>query len=141
MIALLVAISPFFSVSEIALRVLIDKIMTRGRPKRILMNISTPLKHCGENQSFFHVGFDHREGTRLLADAINRMIGKQASYLMLYGTRGYVSQAREGRVYPADIQPVRFYGEIKTQRRSGRRQTWAAIRPENGNLSRRERYP
>ncbi|MFP2769887.1 substrate-binding domain-containing protein [Oceanisphaera sp. KMM 10153] len=83
-----------FTLNTLRHRVLIDKIMTRGRPKIILMNITTPLKHWGTNQPFFYVGFDHREGTRLLTDAINKMIGKQANYLMLYGTRGYVSQAR-----------------------------------------------
>ncbi|WP_188630170.1 substrate-binding domain-containing protein [Oceanisphaera marina] len=75
-------------------RVLIDKIMTRGRPKVILMNITTPLKHLGTRQPFFYVGFDHKEGTRLLTRAINKMTGKQVNYLMLYGIRGYVSHAR-----------------------------------------------
>ncbi|OIN13916.1 sugar ABC transporter substrate-binding protein [Oceanisphaera psychrotolerans] len=75
-------------------RVLIDKILARGRPKLILMNITTPLKYRGNKQPFFYVGFDHGEGTRLLTDAINKMTREQASYLMLYGTRGYVSQAR-----------------------------------------------
>ncbi|WP_298718623.1 substrate-binding domain-containing protein [uncultured Oceanisphaera sp.] len=83
-----------FTLNSLRHRVLIDKIMARGRPKLILMNITTPLKHWGKNQPFFYVGFDHREGTRLLTDAINKMTGKQANYLMLYGTRGYVSRAR-----------------------------------------------
>ncbi|GGB48229.1 hypothetical protein GCM10011502_21890 [Oceanisphaera marina] len=68
--------------------------MTRGRPKVILMNITTPLKHLGTRQPFFYVGFDHKEGTRLLTRAINKMTGKQVNYLMLYGIRGYVSHAR-----------------------------------------------
>lgn len=83
-----------FTLDSLRHRVLIDKIMARGRPKLILMNITTPLKHWGKSQPFFYVGFDHREGTRLLTEAINRMTGKQANYLMLYGTRGYVSRAR-----------------------------------------------
>ncbi|MBM7457237.1 autoinducer 2-binding protein LuxP [Oceanisphaera litoralis] len=83
-----------FTLNSMRHRVLIDKMMARGRPKLILMNITTPLKHWGKNQPFFYVGFDHQEGTRLLSDAINKMTGKQANYLMLYGTRGYVSQAR-----------------------------------------------
>ncbi|GHA16674.1 substrate-binding domain-containing protein [Oceanisphaera arctica] len=83
-----------FTLNSLRHRVLIDKIMARGRPKLILMNVTTPLKHWGKNQPFLYVGFDHAEGTRLLADAISKMTGKQANYLMLYGTRGYVSQAR-----------------------------------------------
>lgn len=74
--------------------ILLDKLMTRERPKIIVMNITTPLKHLEQKQPFLYVGFDHREGTRLLNNKIKEMMGNQASYLMLYGTRGYVSQAR-----------------------------------------------
>ncbi len=83
-----------FTLNSLRHRVLIDKIMARGRPKLILMNITTPLKHWGKKQPFFYAGFDHQEGTRLLTDALNKVTGPQANYLMLYGTRGYVSQAR-----------------------------------------------
>ena len=103
-------------------RVLIDKIMTRGRPKVILMNITTPLKHLGKKQPFFYVGFDHREGTRLLTDAINQMTGKQANYLMLYGTRGYVSQARGDEFIsltakqPGFIMRQAFYTDVSREK-------------------------
>lgn len=75
-------------------RILVEKLLARGHPKLILMNITTPLQSWGPNQPFFYVGFDHQEGTRLLTDAIGRLIGPSASYLMLYGTQGHVSQAR-----------------------------------------------
>lgn len=74
--------------------VLIDKLMTRDRPKIILMNITTPLKHLSNRQPFFYVGFDHRDGTRLLNNKIKELTNSQANYLMLYGTRGYISEAR-----------------------------------------------
>ena len=74
--------------------VLIDKLMTRDKPKIILMNITTPLKHLGNKQPFFYVGFDHAAGTRLLNNRIKELTAGQANYLMLYGTRGYISQAR-----------------------------------------------
>ena len=74
--------------------VLLDKLLTRQRPKVILMNITTPLKHLGTKQPFFYAGFDHRAGTSLLNERIKELTGSQAKYLMLYGTRGYVSQAR-----------------------------------------------
>ncbi|MBO1520266.1 substrate-binding domain-containing protein [Oceanisphaera sp. DM8] len=75
-------------------RVLIDKVITRNSPKLILMNVTTPLKNTGNQQPFFYVGFDHREGTRLLTDAINHMLDKKSNYLMLYGTHGYISESR-----------------------------------------------
>lgn len=74
--------------------VLLDKLMTRDRPKIILMNITTPLKHLKNQQPFFYVGFDHRIGTELLSNRLKELTNHQANYLMLYGTRGYISQAR-----------------------------------------------
>ncbi len=105
-------------------RVLIDKIMTRGRPKVILMNITTPLKHLGNKQPFFYVGFDHREGTRLLTNAISKMIGKQVNYLMLYGTRGYISHARGDEFIrltadqPGYVMRQAFYTDINREKAS-----------------------
>ncbi|MDP5293470.1 substrate-binding domain-containing protein [Oceanimonas sp. CHS3-5] len=83
-----------FTVNALRHRVLVEKIIARGHPKLILMNITTPLKSWAKRQPFFYVGFDHREGTRLLTETIARMTGARANYLMLYGTQGYVSQAR-----------------------------------------------
>lgn len=102
--------------------VLLDKLMTRARPKIILMNITTPLKHLEEKQPFFYVGFDHREGTRLLTNKIKEMTGGQASYLMLYGTRGYVSQARgdefiELNMHEPDMNMAQaFYTDVNPEK-------------------------
>ena len=74
--------------------VLLDKLMTRDRPKIILMNITTPLKSLKKRPPFLYVGFDHRVGTHLLNERIKKLTNSQANYLMLYGTRGYISQAR-----------------------------------------------
>ncbi|WP_019935698.1 substrate-binding domain-containing protein [Oceanimonas smirnovii] len=83
-----------FTLNALRHRVLVEKILARGHPKLILMNITTPLKHWQHNQPFFYVGFDHREGTRQLKEAIKKMLGSEANYLMLYGTRGYISEVR-----------------------------------------------
>ncbi|MGO5000377.1 substrate-binding domain-containing protein [Oceanisphaera sp. W20_SRM_FM3] len=74
--------------------VLLNKLMTRDRPKIILMNITTPLKDLKNRQPFLYVGFDHQAGTRLLNEKIKKITNSQANYLMLYGTRGYISTAR-----------------------------------------------
>lgn len=103
-------------------RVLIEKIMARGRPKLILQNITTPLKRWGSHQPFFYVGFDHSEGTRLLTEAIKKTTGGQASYLMLYGTQGYVSMARGDEFIrltsrqPGFIQRQAFYTDVNREK-------------------------
>ena len=103
-------------------RVLIEKIMVRGRPKLILQNITTPLKRWGTHQPFFYVGFDHGEGTRLLTEAIKETTGGQANYLMLYGTQGYVSMARGDEFIrltsklPGFIQRQAFYTDVNREK-------------------------
>ncbi|GAA3550520.1 substrate-binding domain-containing protein [Zobellella aerophila] len=102
-------------------QVLIEKIMARGRPKLILQNITTPLKRWDGRQPFFYVGFDHATGTRLLTEAITEMTGGQADYLMLYGTRGYISQARGDEfirltsTLPDFTQRQAFYTDINRE--------------------------
>lgn len=73
---------------------LISQIINNQKPKIILQNITTPLKEWGANQPFFYVGFDHLEGTKLLASHMQKRFDKEANYLMLYHNEGYVSQMR-----------------------------------------------
>ena len=102
--------------------VLLDKLMTRKRPKVILMNVTTPLKHLKNRQPFLYVGFDHRIGTNLLNDKIKEMTGGQANYLMLYGTRGYISQARGDEFIRLNINEVdmnlaqAFYTDVSKEK-------------------------
>ena len=73
---------------------LISQIINNQKPKIILQNITTPLIEWGDNQPFLYVGFDHLEGTKLLASHIKKQFGKDTNYLMLYHNEGYVSQMR-----------------------------------------------
>lgn len=75
-------------------RVLIEKLLARGRPKLILQNITTPLKHWQQHQPLLYVGFDHAQGTQQLAATLSQLASPPVHYLMLYGTRGHVSMAR-----------------------------------------------
>ncbi|MCC4264540.1 substrate-binding domain-containing protein [Oceanimonas baumannii] len=108
-----------FTLNALRHRVLVEKILARGHPKLILMNITTPLKHWAHNQPFFYVGFDHREGTRQLKQAINKMTGPTANYLMLYGTQGYVSEVRGDEFIqlnadmPGYVLSNAFYTDVK----------------------------
>ncbi|OQY59596.1 MAG: hypothetical protein B6245_05825 [Desulfobacteraceae bacterium 4572_88] len=48
-------------------RRVIERIITKGRPRLILQNITTPLWAWESKQPFLYVGFDHARGTELLA--------------------------------------------------------------------------
>lgn len=73
---------------------MISQIITKKKPKIILQNITTPLKEWGDNQPFMYVGFDHIEGTKLIAKYFAKNADKHSNYLMLYHNEGYVSQMR-----------------------------------------------
>ncbi len=73
----------------------IERLLVQGRPKLILLNITTPVQQWGRNQPFLYAGFDHQEGSQLLADA---MLADQDSQprnvSLLYRSPGYVSDMR-----------------------------------------------
>ncbi|HEY5717533.1 MAG TPA: hypothetical protein VIS52_03505, partial [Motiliproteus sp.] len=48
----------------------IERILARGRPKLILQNITTPLQEWHNTQPFLYTGFDHQQGTQLLAHTL-----------------------------------------------------------------------
>ncbi|OMH31657.1 substrate-binding domain-containing protein [Motiliproteus sp. MSK22-1] len=75
-------------------RSIVERIIAAGKPKLILQNITTPIKAWGEQQPFMYVGFDHVEGTRLLADWYQERLPKAENYALVYWARGYVSEAR-----------------------------------------------
>lgn len=77
-------------------RVMIERLIARGRPKVILQNITTPLRSWGENQPFLYVGFDHAAGSAMLADYLIKASGGRGDFALLYGPRGYVSAVRGG---------------------------------------------
>jgi autoinducer 2-binding protein LuxP len=84
----------FFTLNIDGHKKLISQIINQQKPKLILQNITTPLREWGENQPFMYVGFDHIEGTKLLAQYYKNKFPKGATYLMLYHNQGYVSQMR-----------------------------------------------
>lgn len=73
---------------------LIERLISKGRPKIILQNITTPLKEWHGKQPFMYVGFDHAEGTRLLSERLSHMLDYGTSYAVLFYSQGYVSQMR-----------------------------------------------
>ncbi|WP_458525623.1 substrate-binding domain-containing protein [Onishia taeanensis] len=75
---------------------MIERILAQRSTRLILQNITTPLAHWENAPPFLYVGFDHVQGTRLLAKRMFEMIDYQGEYLMLYFAQGYVSKMRGG---------------------------------------------
>lgn len=74
---------------------LLERIITLGRPKIILQNITTPLREWRGNQPLLYVGFSHRIGTTsYLAPEFLKRVGTEGSYGLLYFTKGFVSEQR-----------------------------------------------
>ncbi len=83
-----------YTLDTLKSRMMIERIIGRGKPKLILQNITTPIRDWQDKQPFLYVGFDHETGTRLLADYIMGQTRKPTDYAMIYRDEGYVSRAR-----------------------------------------------
>ena len=94
---------------------MIERLMSRGKPKLILQNITTPLQRWQTPRPFMYVGFDHTKGSELMAKKMIEEINQQGKYLMLYLSLGYVSQmrggtfVREAAKYPDVIEIGAYY--------------------------------
>ncbi|MCP4114745.1 MAG: substrate-binding domain-containing protein [Desulfobacteraceae bacterium] len=75
-------------------RWLIEQIITQKKPKIILQNITTPLRIWEGKQPFLYVGFDHIQGTLMLAEYLMKKNGNRGKYALLYFSEGYVSRMR-----------------------------------------------
>lgn len=83
-----------FTLETVRQRRLIEQVLAKGTPKLILQNITTPLASWQSHRPFLYVGFDHAQGTRLLAEWMLKKTNYQADYLMLYFSPGYISKMR-----------------------------------------------
>lgn len=75
-------------------RWLVEQIITQRKPKIILQNITTPLRIWEGKQPFLYVGFDHIQGTLMLAEYLIKKNGNRGKYALLYFSEGYVSRMR-----------------------------------------------
>lgn len=76
----------------------IERIISKGKTKLILQNITTPIKKWGEKQPFLYVGFDHFTGSKLIADYYIKQTNGKGKYAVLYGSKGYVSFMRGNEI-------------------------------------------
>lgn len=72
----------------------IERILTKGRPKLILQNITTPLQSWEGKQPFLYDGFDHAMGSEMLAEYYLKKTGGEGEYAVLFYSQGYVSVMR-----------------------------------------------
>jgi len=83
-----------FTLDVNAHKKLITQLLSRKKPKLIIQNVTTPLKEWEGNQPFLYVGFDHIEGTKLLANYYKKKFPDGGKYAMLYFKKGYISEVR-----------------------------------------------
>jgi autoinducer 2-binding protein LuxP len=75
---------------------MIERVLALGSPRLILQNITTPLVDWEGDPPFLYVGFDHVEGTRLIAEWMFERVDYRGEYMMLHFSSGYVSRMRGG---------------------------------------------
>ncbi|MEH6650125.1 MAG: substrate-binding domain-containing protein [Motiliproteus sp.] len=75
---------------------LIEHLLSKPRPKIILLNTTTPLKAWADRQPFIYVGFDHILGSRMLAEKLLLPDNPPRSFGILFRKPGYVSKLRGG---------------------------------------------
>lgn len=73
---------------------LIGRVLSENKTKLILQNITTPLRQWKNKQPLLYVGFDHLEGSKILADYYTRKLNGKGDYSMFYFQPGYVSEMR-----------------------------------------------
>ncbi len=85
-------------------RKFIEHVLSATDTKLILQNITTPLKNSHQRNPFLYVGFDHIQGSKILADYYKQVVPKGSDYSVLYFSEGYVSDARGGTFIQAMSQ-------------------------------------
>ncbi|WP_210396156.1 substrate-binding domain-containing protein [Motiliproteus sediminis] len=85
-----------FTLDSPAHRKVIERLLVRGRPKLILQNITTPLRDWQTAPPLLYTGFDHQQGTRILADTlfVNPTEPAPQRISVIFRDRGYVSAMR-----------------------------------------------
>ncbi|TIH17011.1 sugar ABC transporter substrate-binding protein [Marinifilum sp. JC120] len=73
---------------------MIESILITGKPKVILQNITTPLKIWEGKQPFMYVGFDHAQGSQMLAKYFARKTGGHGKYAIFLPDPGYLNKER-----------------------------------------------
>jgi len=84
-----------FTLDSDAHKRVIERLLGRGQPKLILQNITTPRREWQESPPLLYTGFDHQQGTQILADTLfndPQYAPKRVS--VIFRDKGYVSAMR-----------------------------------------------
>ncbi|WP_052719294.1 substrate-binding domain-containing protein [Halomonas sp. HG01] len=73
---------------------MIERVLALGRPRLILQNVTTPLAEWEDDPPFLYVGFDHEEGSRLIAEWMLEQADYRGKYMTLSFSSGYVGRMR-----------------------------------------------
>jgi autoinducer 2-binding protein LuxP len=84
------------SVDNPNVRRLVPSLVSKSKAKIMIQNLTTPLKEWKQHQPFMYVGFDHVEGSKMLADKYSEIFPSGGKYVLLYGAKGAVSEQRGG---------------------------------------------
>ena len=82
-----------YTVASPTQRALVERVLMRGRPRVILQNLTTPLRAWAGMQPLLYVGFDHAEGSRMLAAHL-RAQGVSGDYVVLMPDRELLGKMR-----------------------------------------------
>ncbi|NQY53564.1 MAG: substrate-binding domain-containing protein [Campylobacteraceae bacterium] len=83
-----------FTLNVLKQKKFIERVFSQSKTKIILQNITTPLKKWNKDRIFLYLGFDHIQGSEIIAKEFIKKIGNIGSYSVFYGNKGYVSLMR-----------------------------------------------
>lgn len=82
------------SINSPRIRKLLSRVLYQGTTQVIIPNQTTANEHWKEFSPLLYTGFDHQEGSRMLATYLFDKHGSEARYAIICGTRGKVSELR-----------------------------------------------
>jgi autoinducer 2-binding protein LuxP len=75
-------------------RTLAERVLSRGRPKLLLQNVTAPVPAWAPHPPLLYAGFDHHAGGKRIGAWFRAKVGDAGRYAVFHGTRGAVSAER-----------------------------------------------
>ncbi|SDL51254.1 monosaccharide ABC transporter substrate-binding protein, CUT2 family (TC 3.A.1.2.-) [Maridesulfovibrio ferrireducens] len=83
-----------FTIDTLRHQRMIEPLLIKNKPKIILQNITTPLKAWTDKQPMMYIGFDHVNGSKMLAEYFAEKTYGNGRYAILLPDPGYLSEVR-----------------------------------------------
>jgi len=99
----------------------VSDILLSGKTKVIIQNLTTPLSDWAATPPLMYVGFDHITGAVNLAEHYSSLLPRGGKYIMLYGSKGIVSDLRGKGFETAGftkgfIPAAKYYTDFKPEK-------------------------